>query len=409
VSASTSALDLAADVLQRRIGLRVESTLYVRLARAIAEAAHAVGEDPEAFVAALGDDSEALQRLCDRVTVQESGFFRHPEHFELLSRELLPTITGPVRIWSAGCGNGQEAYSLAMVLAEHHLDGRVTASDVSEAAIRRTQEGRYVQRELGGLSPWRQRAHGSIGGDGWTVSPSLRSRVEARVHNLLDPLPPEVGLCQVVFCRNVLIYFTPDHAASFVNRLADTLPPGAHLVLGGAESMLYVSERFEPRQFAEGYVYRLLRPGIPALPRARRESDSGVPSPRQRRAGSRPKSSAPGPARGPVARRRGDGAAATSDTPAELARTGRDAYDGGDHAAAVRAFRKWVYLCPDDALAHFHLGLAFEAAGHRVAAARAFAASRSLLVRADTGESVAAFEGYAIDDILRMIGTKELR
>ena len=72
----------------------------------------------------------------------------------------------------------------------------------------------------------------------WAVAPALRSRVDVAVHNLLDPLPPEVGLCQIVFCRNVLIYFTAEHAAAFVDRLADALPPDAHLFLGGAESML---------------------------------------------------------------------------------------------------------------------------------------------------------------------------
>jgi Flp pilus assembly protein TadD len=91
----------------------------------------------------------------------------------------------------------------------------------------------------------------------------------------------------------------------------------------------------------------------------------------------------------------------------DLARRGREAHASGDHAEAVRLFRKWAYLEPDDPLAHFHLGLALEGGGHRAAALRSFAVSRSLLLRGDVTESVEAFGGFRVDDVLRMIAAKE--
>jgi chemotaxis protein methyltransferase CheR len=406
---STAAVARAGELLRRRIGLRVEASLYLRLARAVGDAAYHAGQDPEEFVAGLNDDAASLQSLCERVTVQESAFFRHPEHFDVLAHRVLPAVDGPVRIWSAACGNGQEPYSLAMVLAERGVDGRITATDVSRDAVRRTHEARYSDRELGGLSESRRRVHGTMTEATWTVAPALRSRVDVAVHNLLDPLPLEVGLCQIVFCRNVLIYFTAEHAAGFIDRLADALPPDAYLFLGGAESMLSVSDRFEPVHLDDTFVYRVRRPA----PRVAVERPSPAlwlrsRAPRPRHAG---RSSATAD---PAKRHRQNRPARQTRpvdeppvTTADLARRGREAHASGDHAEAVRLFRKWAYLDRDDPLAHFHLGLALEADGDRVAALRSFGVSRSLLLRGDFTESSAAFGGFSVDDVLRLIATKE--
>ena len=406
---STAAVARAGELLRRRIGLRVEASLYLRLARAVGDAARHAGQDPEEFVAGLNDDAASLQSLCELVTVQESAFFRHPEHFDVLVRRVLPAVTGPVRIWSAACGNGQEPYSLAMVLAEQGVDGRITATDVSRDAVRRTYEARYDVRELGGLSEPRRRAHGTMTEATWTVTPALRSRVDVAVHNLLDPLPLEVGLCQIVFCRNVLIYFTAEHAATFIDRLADALPPDAYLFLGGAESMLSVSDRFEPLHLDDTFVYRARR----SAPRVAVERRSPATSPRSRAPRPRHAGRSLATADPPTRRRQNRPARQPRpvETPpvttAELARRGREAHASGDYAEAVRLFRKWAYLDRDDPLAHLHLGLALEAGGDRTAASRSFGVSRSLLLRGDFTESSTAFGGFSVDDVLRLIATKE--
>jgi chemotaxis protein methyltransferase CheR len=241
----------------------------------------------------------------------------------------------------------------------------------------------------------------------WTVAPALRSRVDVAMHNLLDPLPLEVGLCQIVFCRNVLIYFTAEHAAAFVDRLADALPPDAHLFLGGAESMLSVSDRFEPRHLDDTFVYRVRRPA-PSVTRVSSSSPHRSRPSRARHVG-RASATAKPAKRSDQERptRRVRPAEEPSVTTAELARLGRDSHAIGDHAAAVRLFRKWAYLDRDDPLAHFHLGLALEAGGDRAAALRSFGLSRSLLLRGDATQSVEAFGGFSIDDVLQLIATKQ--
>jgi len=135
------------------------------------------------------------------VTVQESGFFRHPDQFAALAHEVLPALEGPVVVWSAGCANGQEAYSLAMELAASgHPDWQVLATDISAAAVARTRAARYTTAELAGIPPVHRRWL-LPAGDLWEVDPTLRARVRVEQANLTTRFPTAPGRCQVVFCR----------------------------------------------------------------------------------------------------------------------------------------------------------------------------------------------------------------
>src|SRR3954464_12116636 len=149
--AAAPGVEQVAELLHQRIGLRAEPSLRGRLRRCIRDDAAGRFPDSQAYVASLRE-ADALQRLVDRVTVQETAFFRHPEQFDVLAREVLPVLPQPVTIWSAGCANGQEAYSLAMLLEELGIAGTIVASDISTAAVRRTEQARYTDRELSGLS-----------------------------------------------------------------------------------------------------------------------------------------------------------------------------------------------------------------------------------------------------------------
>jgi chemotaxis protein methyltransferase CheR len=202
---------------------------------------------PEAYLETLTPGSNAMQDLFDRVTVQESSFFRHPGQFEALSSHVLPTLPGPVTIWSAGCANGQEAYSLAMVLDELGTEGSVIATDVSTKALQRTAAARYLTRELSGLSTARRHRYLVGGPDSWEVRPSLRDRVMVQRHNLIDKTVPQSSAnCDVMFCRNVLIYFSSQQAKAFLARLAEQLRPGTYLFVGYAETIWQVPDLFEP-------------------------------------------------------------------------------------------------------------------------------------------------------------------
>ena len=142
----------------------------------------------------------------DRVTVQETGFFRHPDQFAALAREVLPRLEGPVVVWSAGCANGQEAYSLAMELAAAGVpDWQVVATDISATAVARARDGRYSTAELAGLPAAHRRWLRPSGACG--KSTALRHR-SGRAGQPDRPVPGGPGPLPVVFCRNVLIYLS---------------------------------------------------------------------------------------------------------------------------------------------------------------------------------------------------------
>ncbi|MDT5002491.1 MAG: chemotaxis protein methyltransferase CheR, partial [Mycobacterium sp.] len=125
IRAMENITDRVAELLCQRVGLRADPTLRVRLRRAVRDEATVHEQDLDTYFDTLVSGGEALQGLLNRVTVQETAFFRHPQHFEVLVRDVLPTLPRPVTIWSAGCANGQEAFSLSMLLEEQGVDGRV--------------------------------------------------------------------------------------------------------------------------------------------------------------------------------------------------------------------------------------------------------------------------------------------
>ncbi|HEY4332268.1 MAG TPA: CheR family methyltransferase, partial [Ilumatobacteraceae bacterium] len=252
-------LDAAAAMLDARIGLHPDPSFRPRLARALLDVAADRAIELPRLASTLGADASLLDDLTDRVTVQETAFFRHKEHFDAL-RDLLASIgRDTVRVWSTACANGQEPYSIAMVLAELGCDGAVLATDVSPAAVTRAAAARYADREMAGVSDGRRRRHFEAIDGEWQVRPHVRDLVRVRRHNMLDVVPPEVGACQVVFCRNVLIYLTPAHARSFLARLADAMGPDALLFIGGAETLWHVTDRFEAVAAGGCFVYRRKR------------------------------------------------------------------------------------------------------------------------------------------------------
>ena len=398
-------VDRVAALLNDRIGLRPEPTLRARLHRCVRDEAAAHGQDLQAYLGTLTAGADALQSLLNRVTVQETAFFRHPDHFEVLARHILPRLREPVTIWSAGCANGQEAYTIAMLLDELGIEGTVVATDLSTAALQRTAAARYATRELRGLSPVRQQRHLTPSGKGWLVNDSVRRRVTTLRHNLVDPPPDPVRACQVVFCRNVLIYFSVEHAQAFLDRAADVLPTGGCLFLGAAETMRLPGVPFETVRIDDTYLYRRVAAAPPApvaepVPVAPRHST------RTRR---RPEPGDEIRAARRRARRSGTEAVRHAEPSAALvhASAGKCALDAGDFQQAVVAFRKWAYVAPDDALAHLHLGLALEAAGDDASAQRAFRAARLAAQNGDQACVEHAMEGYAPGELLRLLDAKQ--
>lgn len=409
--AAAQVVDRIAHLLHDAIGLRPESNLRGRISRTVLEQSAAQGLSPQSYLRSILAHGEAFQQLLNSVTVQESGFFRHPEQFAVLAAEVLPALRQPVVIWSAGCANGQEAYSLAMLLDECHVEGSVVASDLSTAALERTALGVYATREIGGLSPER-RARYLTGSErhGWQLDPALLRRVTLAQHNVLQPLPPQVLNAQVVFCRNLLIYLSPEHTRAFLDRLADAYPVGTTLFIGAAEVLWQVTGRFATIRSGSTFRYERRDPISSSAPAPIRG-----PALAPARAAVLPPVRAAALPPAPTARPAVQALAARPATTSlnsfieaqRLNLAGQLAIAERDHRAAVIAFRACAYLTPHDPLAHLHLGLALEAVGDKTAARNTYGVARRAWLDADPATVEAAGEGYSFAELGRLIDAKQ--
>ena len=201
-------------------------------------------------------DAGLIRDMIEAMTTNESFFFRDIKPFEQFRTIVLPELlraraaTRRLRLWSAACAAGQEPYSLAMILADEQarLAGwRVTllASDISGEMVARAQAASYSQFEVGRGLPLKYLVrYFDPENDRWQLKPELSKMVQFRTINLLDDLT-ELGRFDAIFCRNVLIYFDQETKTSLLERVAGMLPPDGFLCLGGAETTLGVSDRFD--------------------------------------------------------------------------------------------------------------------------------------------------------------------
>jgi len=180
--------------------------------------------------------------VVDLLTTNETFFFREPQHFRYLA-DWLREQRRPLRLWSAACSSGEEPYSLAMLLAEHaaHDDWRILASDLSQRMLEKARSAIYPLDGSHNFPPgWLQRycLKGVDQQEGmFRVVASLRQRVALRELNLMRELPGDLPLFDVIFLRNVLIYFNPADKRAIVARLIERLRPGGLLFIGHAESV----------------------------------------------------------------------------------------------------------------------------------------------------------------------------
>lgn len=205
----------------------------------------------EAYWARLTDPTTAdPERVAfiNALTTNKTEFFREPHHFDFLRTRWAPAPVPPgarrrLRLWSAGCASGEEAYSLAIVLAEAGLvppawDTRILASDIDTEALDTAAAGLYPAERLVPLGPERRARHFTrrADADAWAIHPVLRALVTFRRINLVDEVWPIRTRFDVIFCRNVLIYFDRPTQQRVLRRLVGLLVPGGLLALGHAES-----------------------------------------------------------------------------------------------------------------------------------------------------------------------------
>lgn len=225
----------------------------------------------ELYTKARQPAATALQSaIIDAITTQETLFFRDQTFFDALQYKVLPELIDArnnspfprrLRLWSAASSTGQEAYSVAMILSEMlpdiaSWDITITATDISDAAIAIASRGVYTAFEIKrGMRQNLLNKYFTKEGNGWKISDRIRSMVTFKKINLLKPFAG-LGPFDVVFCRNVAIYFKTDARRDLFNRIARTMARDAYLFVGGSESLNDLGPRFAPQHHCRTSFYR---------------------------------------------------------------------------------------------------------------------------------------------------------
>ena len=226
----------------------------------------------------MGKEPSLSQKVVEALLNNETYFFRDRAPFDLLQRVALPELAQRrqnikrLKIWSAGCATGQETYSLAMLFAEEPQKWQgwtidILGTDVSTSAIDRARRGIYsqfeVQRGLGiqQTIKWFEET-----ADGWRAVEDIRKPVRFQEHNLLEP-PPHPGGFDIVLCRNVMLYLSPDKKALAFDRLATSMAEDGWLMLGAGETVIGQTNKLGADVNARG-LYRLVGDGARVEKRA---------------------------------------------------------------------------------------------------------------------------------------------
>ncbi|MES9833212.1 MAG: protein-glutamate O-methyltransferase CheR [Candidatus Thiodiazotropha sp. LLP2] len=230
----------------------------------------------EAGISSLGEllkqikspiHSRLKVKVIDAMTTNETFWFRDIGHYILMKETILPDLNqqrgGAIRIWSAACSSGQEPYNISMIADEYHASKgqarqvQIQATDISSKVLDEARAGVYcglsVER---GLTAEQKKRFFNPQGDCIEVKPEIKRRVNFKPMNLADNYQV-MGRFDVIFCRNVLIYFSNELKKDIVDRMADILNPGGYLFLGSTESINQLTNRFEMKVGHGGISYRL--------------------------------------------------------------------------------------------------------------------------------------------------------
>ena len=221
------------------------------------------------------DSTQTIEkRIVDQITTNETFFFRDNAPFEMLKYKILPDIVDrktqkafsscPValRIWSAGCSTGQEVYSIAIALKEILVDLNkyhvtVLGTDISSMAIARASHGKYSRFEMDrGLTSERMEQYFIREGEAWKIKDEIRAMATFKKINLMQPFEG-LGKFDIIFCRNVAIYFTMDDRKKLFRHIEDVLAVDGELIIGSTESLTGIAPQFEPKRYLRSVFYQL--------------------------------------------------------------------------------------------------------------------------------------------------------
>jgi chemotaxis protein methyltransferase CheR len=225
---------------------------------------------PSELLARIRASSAEYEALLERLLTQETSFFRYPAIFSALEQRVLVEAyerklwknPRTLRIWSAGCSTGEEAYSIAITLSEtlkyaESWNVEILATDISRRALRHAERGIYSRRSLLNIPLGQLDAYFTLVKQGFQVKPRIQRMISFAQMNLAEA--PYVGKMDCIFCMNVLMYFSPGRRLAILRHFYETLEPGGYFLLGHAETLSNVSLDFEPIVHGDCRIYR--KPG----------------------------------------------------------------------------------------------------------------------------------------------------
>jgi len=246
------------ELTYRVCGINLQSGKQGLVKTRLAKRLQTVGaSDFDAYLEYLQDDASGAEMVAmlDALTTNKTSFFRENQHFDYLRREVLPPLVGsssPLRIWSAGCSTGEEPYTLALLLHEEvpnlkQRNARILATDISTRVLAKAREGVYDEAVVRDIPPHLLGKHFTCvrtsAPRAFRVSGELQSLIRFARLNLMEPWPMR-GPFDVIFCRNVMIYFDRPTQQRLVQRYWELLRPGGHLFVGHSESLTPLEHRF---------------------------------------------------------------------------------------------------------------------------------------------------------------------
>jgi chemotaxis protein methyltransferase CheR len=273
---SDSSSRILAGLLEARTGQQLTMSRRWRIETALSALLRERGIatlDELITILVMGKEPSLSNQVVEALLNNETYFFRDRTPFDMLTRHALPVLAKRrdskrrLRIWSAGCSTGQEAYSLAMQFAENAEQWRgwtidILGTDVSSSVIDRARSGIYTQFEVQrGLAITQTVRWFEESEEGWRVVEPLRKYVRFQVHNILEQ-PPHPGNFDIVLCRNVLLYLSADKRAQAFERLASSLAEDGWLMLGAGETVIGQTRKLVADAEARG-LYRLDRRADP--------------------------------------------------------------------------------------------------------------------------------------------------
>ena len=258
-----------AELIEEASGFVIPERGYTALAAIASERFDALGVDGiDGYVTLLRGrpDGDEWRYLLSRITIKESQLFRGRAQFDALSATIIPEIVGdprtcgPLKVWCAGCARGEEAATLAIVLADHPLlrgrDWSILATDVDEAALADAAQGFFGVRALAEVPPAVLERHFVRRGELYEILPALSRRIRFRRLNLTAPeLDLPEAPFDLVFLRNVMIYFRPEVQRRVVASVEQVLAPAGWLFLGPSESLLPLGAALRPRNLGGCFCY----------------------------------------------------------------------------------------------------------------------------------------------------------